>query len=209
VLAAEPFSLTGGGVATDGDEASEGRGKRRRVLLIGLLAVAVAGAGVGGWAAWQITTQKDATITPPAQLAGIPQDTSDSSRGATDYLQTALSAEVDLDKSTGAIYTSGKSNADILFVGGTGLIWSPSTDLDAAFGLVSDKQGAVTNVHDVPAGKYGGTMKCGTTKTDDGQMPVCGWSDHGSLGLALFPGRTEPEAAKVFLELRNNAQTRN
>jgi hypothetical protein len=176
--------------------------------LTSILAVGLAGVAVLGWAGWQITSQKNAVLTAPAQVAGLHRDDSQSGRDTADYLQTALSAEVDLDNAVGAVYTDG-SNHDVLFFGGTTLIWSPGSDLKAAFGLVSDDQGAVTNLHDVPAGRYGGTMKCGTTQTTDGAMPVCGWADHGSLALAMFPNRTEPDSAKLLLEIRDATQKRN
>ena len=51
-------------------------------------------------------------------------------------------------------------------------------------------------------------MKCGTTKSDGTDMPVCGWADHGSLALAMFPGRTETDSAKLLQDIRSAAQTR-
>jgi hypothetical protein len=182
--------------------------RTRKVVLTSILAVALVGVAVLGWAGWQITSQKNATMTTPAQIAGLHLDDSQSGRDTADYMLTALSAEVDLDQAVGAVYTD-SANHDVLFFGGTTLIWSPSNDLKTAFGLISDDQGAVTNVHDVPAGEYGGTMRCGTTQTADGAMPVCGWADHGSLALAMFPNRSEAESAKLLLEIRDAAQKRN
>ncbi len=165
------------------------------------------GAVVLGYASWQILTQKDATLTAPAQLGSLRRDDSQDGKDTADYLRTALVAEIDLKKPVGAVYTDGTDH-DVLFFGGTGLIWSPGKELDAAFGMISDDQGAVTNVHDVSAGRLGGTMQCGTTKTDDGTIPVCGWADHGSLALAMFPNRAEPESAELLLQLRDAAQSR-
>jgi hypothetical protein len=51
-------------------------------------------------------------------------------------------------------------------------------------------------------------MKCGTTKSDDGNLTVCGWSDHGSLALAMFTNRTESDAATLLREIRNTTQKR-
>ena len=178
------------------------------IVLGSLLAVGLAGAAVLGWMGWQISSQKDATVTTPAEVSGLRLDDSPGGRDTADYLQSALSAEIDLDHAVGAVYTDGAGH-DVLFFGGTTLIWSPGSDLDKAFGLISDDQGAVTGVHDVPAGKYGGTMRCGTTATADGTMPVCGWADHGSLALAMFPARSEAESAKLLLQIRNAAQARN
>ncbi|MEU8610981.1 hypothetical protein AB0C29_23640 [Actinoplanes sp. NPDC048791] len=157
---------------------------------------------------WRIASQKDATLTIPAKVAGLTVDSSDEGRSTADYLQTALSADVAFDRAVGAVYTDGSAN-NVLFFGGTTLFWTPEDDLVTAFDLVSDEQGSVTGLHDVPAGPLGGTMKCGTTKADGADMPVCGWADHGSLALAMFPGRTVDDSAKLFGEIRAAAQTRN
>jgi hypothetical protein len=205
-LSPEPFSLTETPTASP-DEPPTPKSTIRRLALTGLLVVAIAGAAVLGYASWQVLTQKDATLTTPAQLGGLRRDDSQDGKDTADYLRTALVAEIDLEKPVGAVYTDGTDH-DVLFFGGTGLIWSPGKDLDAAFAMISDDQGAVTNLHDVPAGKLGGTMQCGTTKTDDGAIPVCGWADHGALAVAMFPNRTEPESAELLLNLRDAAQSR-
>jgi hypothetical protein len=202
----EPFDIT----ATESDEpATQATPSRTRKIVLGsLLAVAAAGIITVGIAGWQIGTQKDARLVAPPEIAGLRLDQSDDGKATADYLQTALNAEVDLDHGIGAVYTSGDSR-DVLFFGGTTLIWTPENDLDTAFGLIDDDQGAVENLHSVPAGHLGGTMKCGTTKTDDGTMAVCGWADHGSLALAMFPNRTDNDAAKLLVEIRDKTQTRN
>jgi hypothetical protein len=206
-LDGEPFELSDAG-NEEAAPAAPTRSRTRQIVLSSLLVVGLAGAAVLGWAAWQITSQKDATMTTPAQVAGLRLDDSQSGQDTADYLQTALVAEVDLDKAVGAVYTDGASRS-VLFFGGTALIWSPGDELETAFGLVSDDQGSVDNVHDIPAGKLGGTMKCGTTQTPDGVMPVCGWADHGSLALAMFPKRSEAESATLLRQIRDVTQKRN
>jgi hypothetical protein len=179
----------------------------RRILLTALLAIGLAGAAALAYAGWQIGSQKDATLTTPATIGPLHLDESEDGRSTADYLQTALAAEVDLDKVIGAVYLDGTSK-NVLFLGGTGLIWTPETDLDAAFSLIADNEGAVTGVHKVDAGKLGGTMKCGTTKSDDGDLTVCGWSDHGSLALAMFTNRSESDSATLLRQVRDAAQKR-
>jgi hypothetical protein len=179
----------------------------RRIVLASLLAVALAGAAVVGVAGWQIASQKDATLVAPPQVAGLRLDESEDGKSTADYLRTALSAEVDLDQAVGAVYLDA-GGRNVLFFGGTTLIWTPGNDLDSAFNLISDDQGAVTDLHEVPAGPLGSTMKCGKTATDDGDMTVCGWADHGSLALGMFPKRTEADAANLLREIRAGAQTR-
>ncbi|GIE50817.1 hypothetical protein [Actinoplanes nipponensis] len=205
-IADDPFPLT----ETAGEDEPEDRAPRsktRTIVLSSLLAVGLAGASVLGYAGWRVASQKDATLTVPTKVAGFSVDSSDDGRTTADYLQTALSADVDLDRAVGAVLTDGSGN-DVLFFGGTTLFWTPESDLVTAFDLVADEQGAVTGLHDVPAGPLGGTMKCGTTKADGADMPVCGWADHGSLALAMFPGRTVDDAAKLFGDIRSAAQTR-
>jgi hypothetical protein len=179
----------------------------RRILLAVLLVVIVAGVVFLGLAGWRVMSQKDATLAAPSQVGELTLDGSEDGRSTADYLQTALSATVDLDSAIGAVYRDA-GGRDVLFTGGTALFWRPENALDAAFGLVADDQGAVTGIHSVPAGTFGGTMKCGTTRTDDGEMPVCGWADHGSVGLAMFPQRSESEAAAILREIRDSAQKR-
>ncbi|MEU8231405.1 hypothetical protein AB0C12_17565 [Actinoplanes sp. NPDC048967] len=205
-IAADPFPLT---ESTGEDkEARASRSRTKTIVLSSLLAVSLAGASVLGYVGWRIASQKDATLTIPAKVAGLTVDSSDEGRSTADYLQTALSADVAFDRAVGAVYTDGSAN-DVLFFGGTTLFWTPEDDLVTAFDLVSDDQGSVTGLHDVPAGPLGGTMKCGTTKADGADMPVCGWADHGSLALAMFPGRTVDDSAKLFGEIRAAAQSRN
>ena len=205
-IADDPFPLT---ESTDREPAERTpRSRTRTIVLSSLLAVGLAGASVLGYAGWRISSQKDATLTVPTTVAGLTVDTSEEGRSTGEYLQTALSADVDLDHAVGAVF-SDASGKDVLFFGGTTLFWTPEDDLDTAFGLVSDDQGAVTGLHEVPAGELGGTMKCGTTKSDGADLPVCGWADHGSLALAMFPGRTVEESAKLLGDIRTAAQQRN
>ena len=193
--------------APDPDPAKK-RSRVRSIVLGALATVALAGVATLGYTAWKINSQKDATITIPAQIGALVLDESEDGRSTAEYLQTALSAEVDLDSAAGAVYRE-PAGRNVLFFGGSGLIWTPGSNLETAFSLISDAQGAVEGVHDVSAGELGGTMKCGTTKSDDGDLTVCGWADHGSLALGMFPNRSEPEAATLLREIRTTVQKRN
>lgn len=202
-----PFGLTG----TD-DEAPPEKAPRSRtktVVLGALLAVSLAGAAMLATTAWRITSQKDATLAIQRQVAGLSIDETENGKATADYLATALSADVAFDDAVGAVYSDpAAADRDVLFFGGTTLIWTPGSDLATAFELVADDQGAVTGLREVPAGALGGTMKCGTTKSDDGDIAVCGWADHGSLALALFPNRPIDESATLMRDIRSATETR-
>ena len=204
----EPFRLGPQGDDETSTVDGKPRSRVRTIVLGSLVATALAGAGTLGYAGWQVISQKDETLTTPAQIGTLTLNQSDDGKQTADYLQTALSAEVTLDKAVGAVYSDGGSGG-VLFFGGTATIWSPEKSLDAAFNLISDKQGAVTGLHKVDPGRFGGTMKCGTTKSDDGELSVCGWADHGSLALAMFPSRSEAASATLLRQIRDATQTRN
>jgi hypothetical protein len=204
----EPFDLTPDG----GDDAEQPEDKRRspvrRIVLLGLLVIALAGLGTLGYAGWQIGTQKDATLSTPDQIGPLRLDISDNGQQTAAYLQTALVAEINLKKTVGGVYADSAGH-NVLFFGGTATIWSPDTQLGNAFDLISDKQGAVTGLHKIDAGPLGGTMKCGTTNSDNGTLTVCGWADHGALALAMFPGQPESAAAPLLRTIRDATQKRN
>jgi hypothetical protein len=204
----EPFDLTPADDKGDEQAQPKRRSPIRRVILLALLVIAVAGLGTLGYAGYQIGTQKNATLSTPAQIGALRLDTSDDGQQTAEYLQTALNADVNLSKTTGAVYADSAGHS-VLFFGGTATIWSPDSQLDNAFSLISDKQGAVTDLHKVDAGPLGGTMKCGTTKSDDGTLAVCGWADHGSLALAMFPNQPESAAAPLLRTIRDATQKRN
>ncbi|MBO3738232.1 hypothetical protein J5X75_11925 [Actinoplanes sp. NEAU-H7] len=183
------------------------RSRTRTIVLASLLAVTVAGAGTMAVLGWRINSQRNATLATPTSIGSLTLDDSEEATATADYLQTALSAEIPMTKAVGAVYT-GADEKSVLFFGGTRLIWSPSSELDTAFDLVGDDQGAVTDIKDVEAGDLGGTMKCGVTHSPEGDLTVCGWADHGSLALAMFPNRTPAEAAPLLLQIRSATQTR-
>jgi hypothetical protein len=198
------------GAEPSGDPDTPHRSRRIRTIALGVtLAVLIIVAAIFGPTAWQIFQEKDTTIDTPRQAAGLILDETAAAKDTADYLMTALEAGVALDSAVGAVYSdSGGAAHSVIVVGGTGLFLSPGKQLDAAFGLITDQTGGVTGVRTVPPGPLGGIMKCGTTPTDDGTMPVCGWADHGSLAVALFPGRGVDDSAELMRRLRGDMQHR-
>jgi hypothetical protein len=205
----EPFGL---GTGTDGDPPSGspgGASTRRKIVLGVVAALGVVAFGVAGVFGARIVQQKDATLTPPESVAGLTRDDSETALSTADDLRSAFAAGIDLDQSVGAVYTDpGAAERSVLLFGGTTLLWSPERDLDTLFGLVADDAGAVEGLHEVDAGELGGVMKCGRTATEGGDISVCGWADHGSVAIGLFPGRGQDEAGSLLLEMREATQTR-
>jgi hypothetical protein len=200
-----PFSLTGN--EDDQVDGPPPARTARTVVLTSLLLVSLAGASALGWFGYQVNAQRQTTLSTPSKIGALTLDDSEQATSTADYLQSALAAEIALDKAVGAVYTS-TDERSVLFFGGTTLLWSPESDLDSSFNLVNDNQGAVSGLKEVDAGDFGGVMKCGVSRSEEGDMTVCGWADHGSIALAMFPSRTDTEAAPLMRELRAAIQTR-
>jgi hypothetical protein len=201
----------GPGTGSGGDPStgSAGSSARRRIVLGAVAAVGLVAFGVAGVFGVRVVQQKDATLAPPETVAGLVRDDSATAVSTADDLRSAFAAGIDLDQSVGAVYTDpSAAQRSVLLFGGTTLLWSPERDLDTLFGLVADDAGAVEGLHEVPAGELGGVMKCGRTATDGGDISVCGWADHGSVAIGLFPGRGEDEAGSLLLEMREATQSR-
>ncbi|MFF5074001.1 hypothetical protein ACFY2R_23050 [Micromonospora olivasterospora] len=206
-LTEEPIQLS------NRDPGEEGRRRpwsRRRKVVLGVLLVAgLAGTGALGAAGWQVARQKDARLAAPDTVAGLQRDDSERARSTADYLRDGLAADIDLDRSFGTVYRDpADEKRSVLIFGGTTLLWQPERDLDTLFGLMADETGRVMGVREVPAGRFGGVMKCGTTSGDGGDFAICGWADHGSVAMAMFPGRPVDAAGELMRQLREGIQTR-
>jgi hypothetical protein len=190
--------------------AASPRRRRTRLIVLGSLAAAgLVGVAFLGTASWRILQQKDAKLDTPAEVAGLRLDESERAKTTADYLRTAIGARIDLDESMGVVYADPTSaDRSVLLFGGTTLLWSPEKDLDSLFDLLADDTGAVTGLHEVPAGDLDGVMKCGDSTAPEGDLTVCGWADHGSVVIAMFPGRAQDESAKLLREIRGTIKTR-
>ncbi|NES17299.1 MULTISPECIES: hypothetical protein [Micromonospora] len=207
-LTDEPIQLSRRDPALEPD-AARPASRRRRIALGAALLVGLAGLGALGVGGWRVLAQKDTTLNPPAKLAGLTRDDSDRARTTADYLRDGFAADIDLDRSFGTVYSDpADARRAVLVFGGTTLLWQPERDLDSLFGLMADETGKVTGLREVDAGRLGGVMKCGTTSGDGGDFAVCGWADHGSVVMGMFPGRSVDDSAGLFRELREGIQRR-
>jgi hypothetical protein len=184
------------------------RARRTRWLLIGALAgvfVLVAAALIS----WRFLSGPHTRLGTPDTVAGLHRDTNADAAQTADYLRDAIAANASLSGAVGAVYTDPASqDRSVLLFGGTGSIDSPGTRLDAAFTLLDDRSGSVSNIREVPAGPLGGKLKCGTSNGDGAPIAVCGWADDGSLVLAMFPGRSLDQAAELMRQFRTAMEHR-
>ncbi|TDC36799.1 hypothetical protein [Micromonospora sp. KC213] len=207
-LSDEPIRLSNHDPAADADTGA-GPFRSRRVALGVALAVALGGLGAFGTLGWRIAEQKDTRLDTPQSVAGLTRDDSEGARSTADYLRSGFAADIELDYSFGTVYRdpAGPTDSPVLLFGGTALIWRPERDLDSLFGLMADETGKVAGLREVSAGRLGGVMKCGTTRGTEG-FTVCGWADHGSAVMGMFPNRSVDDAAGLFRQIREAIQTR-
>jgi len=209
----EPIDGTPGPIPMSGepvDGPPAGRLSRRRLIVLGsVLVVTLAGAVGLGTVGWRIAQQKDAVLGTPPEVAGLVRDDSERARSTADYLRTGFAADVNSEESIGVVYADpAAAERSVLLFGGTALVWQPERDLDRLFELVANDEGAITGLQEVSAGSLGGVMKCGTSASQDGDLAVCGWADHGSVAMAIFPGRGVDESAALLRNIRPAVQTR-
>ncbi|MFE0593625.1 hypothetical protein [Micromonospora echinospora] len=208
-LTMEPIRL---GHPTADDEESTPRAARSRRWKVAMgagLAVGLLGAAVFGTFGWRVAQQKDTDLTVRPEVAGLQQDDSERARSTADYLRSGFAASIALDRSLGVVYQDPTdARKSVLVFGGTTLLWQPERELDTLFEMMTDETGAVEGLREVPAGRLGGVMKCGTTSGEGGDFAVCGWADHGSVVMGMFPGRPVDAAGTLFRQIREGIQTR-
>jgi hypothetical protein len=173
------------------------------LLVLGVLS-AVCCCGCAG-VLWPYLKQYPTTVTLPASAAGLARlDDADSRRIETQLKLKLRSQQLLAESVFAGRYgpRDGEGGEPVTLFGTTGLHLSPDKDLDAA---LSDFAGqfALTGLHAVPAGDLGGFQRCGTGQLDGTALVACGWADHGSLGIGLFPRRDPDQSAQLLRELRS------
>ena len=183
-----------------------------KIAMAVLGAVALALAIIIGPTIVRIINQKDARLEMPEQVGELKRDDSPLAKDHASDLVAILRAQIsDLDSSVGAVYEepSGDASHSVMIFGGTTLLWNPERELDTVLSFISESsEDSLQEVAEVDAGPFGGVMKCGSTQMDNGSMAICGWADHGSIALALFPGRSASDAAGLMRALRSAAEKR-
>ena len=179
--------------------------RRRRwpwvLLVLGVLSVLCC-CGCAGLA-WPYLRQYPTTVTLPARAAGLSRLDDADSRQVEAQLKVKLRTEQLLAEGVfaGRYAVPGDESAPVTLFGTTGFHLSPDKDLDAALSGLTD-QLALTGVRTVPAGDLGGFERCGSGESDGTAITVCGWADHGSLAIGLFPRRDLDQGAQLLRELR-------
>jgi hypothetical protein len=148
----------------------------------------------------------------PEQVGQLKRDDSPLAKEHAGDLVAILRAQIaDLDSSTGAVYEEPSRDASrsVMIFGGTTMLWNPGRELNTVLAFISESsEDSLKELAEVDPGPLGGVMKCGSTQMDNAPMAICGWADHGSIAVALFPGRSTSDAANLMRSLRSAAEKR-
>jgi hypothetical protein len=186
------------------------RRRRRRwpwvVLAISVLSIACC-CGVPALIAKPFLDEYPAQVSTPAQAAGLVRVDDDAAQRLTRDLKRRVHSEyLIVDEVFAAVYTEPETSGDdVTLLGAARLVLDPDKDLREALGKLSRAQ--VTAVREQDAGRLGGELRCGRVADDDSKV-VCGWADHGSIGVAVFTGRSTEESAELLRGLRAAVVTR-
>jgi len=160
------------------------------VVVLGVVAVMV------GLVAWWAGGGQRTRVSVPPRIDGLVREDTPGARDTTGRLLADLARGLPLASTSSAVYaeTRGESRS-VIFIGGVGVLVSPSTALNRAFHLLTDDVGPVQGVRVVRAGPLGGAAECGFSDSEAGPQAICGWADRRSLGVAIFTNRPVEEAA--------------
>src|SRR5262249_39109735 len=140
-----------------------------------------------------ILDQYPAKVTAGPSIAGFDQSTNPELVSLSQQMNTEFKAGSELDSTAVGVYhkPDDEEQKVIMVVAGSALLLRPATELQSAFASMSSGGLTVTSTHKVDAGDLGGYAQCGTSVTGGVKLAVCGWADHGSLGMIMFFDRSD------------------
>jgi hypothetical protein len=185
--------------------------RKRRGLAIGLTVIAAVAVLCGVLSCvfgYPLMSEYGAKISAPSQLpGGLTKDASTSMQASLDALERQFKADVGGTDSVSGFYNDSEGH-QVLMVAATGLILFPDNEVTKAFKDTRDGDFKVDELSEQSPGKLGGTVKCGTGKSDDVNMTACMWADHGCAGAVFFLERDIPESVDLFIQIREAVETR-
>jgi len=184
-----------------------GRPPKRRKWPWVLLIMAMLCLGCcGGCAAWvqPYFQQYPASATVTATVTGLtvvndPALTTEANRLRRESVETEQFGE---GRFTVVYGDAGDRQRRVVLFGATRFIQNSGKDLDAALDRLGPSV-ALANRREVDPGAMRGEQRCGTGRFRNTAVAVCGWADHGSIGIALFTGRDVDASALLLHQIRS------
>jgi hypothetical protein len=190
---------------------SESRPHTSRLkILLAVLGVSVLVASLTlGPTVLRMLSQRSASLTAPPAVGTYTLDSSEAATAASTDLTTTLRAQIEVDNAVGAVYTDPAAGVSksVIIAAGSVFLFNPERELDTVIGFGGNTE-EVAQMTKVEPGPLAGVMKCGTGGKGEDALTVCGWADHGSIAIALFPGHSTEEAAALMRDFRGAMEKR-
>jgi hypothetical protein len=154
--------------------------------------------------------QYPATAATPAEVAGLSlQNDRRSARTVDELQQRARDGHLFAEDTFAAVYDGGPGWTVTVY-GTTGFRLAPKSDLETEIAKLTEEF-KLTDVREVEPGPLGGHQRCGfgaAPKGADPDLVLCGWADHGSLGVATFSAGSLDADAETLRKLRGTIVSR-
>jgi len=180
--------------------------RRRRwpftLALFAVLAV-ICCCGCPGYFAKPVVEQYPAEVVLPETIADFRLRDDSSSRRLVQELEKEIEAgdHFAVDDTFAAVYGDRLGKRVAVF-GTTGLRLTPKSDLEREMTRLTERY-ALTELTEIDSDTRGQHQQCALGNSQGVTVVVCGWADHGSLGVALFTRRSLPESAALLPEFRD------
>lgn len=178
------------------------RKKTRKWPWVLLTMVLLCGGCCGGAFLWskQIYDQYPATAATDAAVAGLTAVDDANADKVVSRLRGAIDTE-QIDEARFSIVYRDTNKRRVTVFGTTRLVTDPKKAIDTSMTeLTGELQ--LTDVHKVDAGPLGGQERCGTGRLDGRSISMCAWTDHGSVGVGIFSGRSIEASSPMLQEIR-------
>jgi hypothetical protein len=180
------------------------------ITLCVLLVLVVLGGGGFSYYLYRTEQQIDeeqATVALPDKLADLVKTDDTMLTGMVEAATVPLSGEPALTHIVGSGYADPTDAAQkVVIVAASGRILSPELEMQTMFSGMNDM--SVDDITDYPPGPLGGRVRCGAINENGAMFTLCGWADHGTLGLGMFLNRPIEESALLFVRIRQEVVTR-
>jgi hypothetical protein len=120
-------------------------------------------------------------------------------RAADQVLAKVESDQID-EQSTTLLYADDRQRMVAVLVT-TRFVKDPGRDLTDRFTKLAEPL-RLGPAKSVEAGPLGGYEQCAAGSYANKKAAVCGWADHGSLGVGVFTGRSVDDAAELLRTIR-------
>jgi hypothetical protein len=155
-----------------------------------------------GYLAKPIWEQYPADVVIPETVADLTLYKNSANDQLVEQLQRELRAEHQfVDETFAAVYRDRLGKRVVIF-GTIGLRLTPESDLEDEMSRLRSRY-ALATPQSLDTDVRGYYQQCAVGVANGTNVVVCGWADHGSLGIALFNRRSLPESAALLAEFRD------